>query len=255
MRDGFFELADAPQDSRLEVAQPRVRRIVGEQGVRLAHRRFGLVSPVQHHRVVLPRDREPRRELEAAREQHFGIRDPADPGRDFGEHADCGDVGGIVPQMFTQQLLRFGDAVLAERQGRHQKLWIARRMADLLRKGVVRGIAHLERRVVVTECAPRIRLRRIEMHRAAQGFDGLFALAKPAEREAEQCQPLGVIGNDLENFIGLFGRRGRIASQQALAIRQCEPRRTQRFGRFLGHRFFGVPARSLISRYHISRPA
>ena len=121
-----FELTDATEYCRLETAQARVRRFVVEQRLYLAKRGLGLVCPVQHHRVVLPRDRETRCEFEAAREQGFRIGDAADARRHFGEHADGGDVGRIVPQVFAQQRFGFGDAVLAQRQRRDHELRIAR---------------------------------------------------------------------------------------------------------------------------------
>ena len=264
LRDGFLELADAAEDRRLEIAQPGIRRIVGEQRLRFAQRGFGLVRPMQHHRVVLPRHREARRELETARQQRFRIGDAADARRDFGEHADGGDVGGIVPQVLAQQAFRVGDAVLAQRQRRNHELRIARRMPQMLRESLVGGLAHLERAVVIRERAPGIRQSRAS--NAPRGAAPRWPHRRcPAARarDPRSASASGWSGITLRISAACSSAARRIAVQQArgvherhlesaeISARWCRSRASY----LAAHFFFAVPARSLTSRYHISRPS
>ena len=123
--------------------------------------------------------------------------------------------------------MRFSHSASA---GAHE-LRIVRRVADGLRVGVIGGLAHLERGVVIAERAPRIRQRGLEMHRAPQRLDGLFALPEPPERETRERQRIRLVGNDLQDFVGLLAAAARASRcQQPRRMRERDLERAGGFG-------------------------
>jgi hypothetical protein len=135
-------------------------------------------------------------------------------------------------------------------------------MANGLGIGAVGGFAHFERGVVIAQRTPGIRQCGLELQRAPQTRDGLLAPAQPTQREAFERQRLRLIGQDLQDLARLLERGLRVRLQQA---RRMSERDLERAGRFCGRSGHGLtnrayflfppPARSLMSRYHISSPS
>jgi hypothetical protein len=165
-------------------------------------------------------------------------------------------------EVFAQCRFRLGYAVLHQRQRGAHELRVARCVADGLRVGAIGGLAHFQRRVVIAERAPGVGQRRHEEHRPLERRDGLFPAAHAPEREALQRQRIRLVGHHLEHLRGLLGRgRGR-GIQQPRRVGQRGVEAAGGLDRvhwlttqahFAG--FLPVPARSLMSRYQISRPS
>ena len=92
----------------------------GIVGIALKHRiqRLGRVGKavllVVNGGEIGARGPEPRRELQRARQQFFGIVITPDPSRNLGEHADCRDVGRIFPEALAQRSFGVGKPVLGQ---------------------------------------------------------------------------------------------------------------------------------------------
>ncbi len=113
---------------------------------------------------MMPRRRKARRQFETARKQSLGVPVPAQPRRDFRQHAQRGDVRGVFLQMGTQQCFRMRDLVLAQRRGGGEQALILGRGSDVLRIGGI-GARRIARDVeLIAKCAPRIRHVRLECH-------------------------------------------------------------------------------------------
>ena len=129
-------------------------------------------------------------------------------------------------------------------------------MADGFRVGRIGGFLHLERGVVISERAPRVRQRGPEMHRALERRDRFLALAEPPEREAGDRERVRLVGNHLQDLVRLFRRGARVGVEQPHRIRECDIERAggSSVGRIvLTDRL--RPDRSLISAYQICRPS
>ena len=135
-----------------------------EQALDLRQRRGMVALTVQRHGVVLPGAVEVRREFQAPGQQILGVVVAPDARGDLGEHAQGGDVGGMLVQVPAQQRFGFGNAVLAQRGARGEQARIARGGLEEARaRGLgARIIADCPQ--VIGERAPRIRQIRVQLH-------------------------------------------------------------------------------------------
>ena len=141
-------------------------------------------------------------------------------------------------QVLTKRGFGFGNAVLDQRHRGAHELRVVRGVAYGLRVGAIGGLAHFERGVVVAERTPGVRLRGTELHRTAQTLDGLVSTAQAPERQAFERQRLRLVGNDLQNFTGLFEGCVRVGLQQPCRMRE---RHLECAGRLLGVPGHGLP--------------
>ena len=114
--DRWRVVADPAQDHRFEIAVTGIVRFDRQQGFDLCQRLHVLVTAIEHQRVVLPRGVKARGEFEATRKQQFGIVVATQPGRDFGQHAQGGDIGRRSFQMRAQQRFGLWNTVLYQRR-------------------------------------------------------------------------------------------------------------------------------------------
>ena len=156
--------------------------------------------------------------------------------------------------MLAQRGLGVGDAILHQRQRGLHELRIARRMAQVLREGLVGGLAHFQRRVVVAERAPGFGQLGLEMHGATQRGDGFLALAERAQREAGQRQRIGLLRVNLQYFRRLLAPPWRARARSSrVACASATSRVPSGAAGVAMTNYCVLPARSLISRYQWSR--
>ena len=183
--DAGVVFAETAQDCSLQRAAAGIARIVGEQGFELGQRRLRLLFAVQHQRVVLARLAEPGRELQATFEQMQRVFAAPDPHRQFGEHADRGDIGRVLLQPVAEQRFGIGQTIVGQGFGRLQHARVARRMTDV---GHVRGVGAFgiaDAAQVVGQGQPGLRQGGIERECAPQRGDGVVATTGAAERQPE----------------------------------------------------------------------
>ena len=260
LRDGLFVLADAPEDRRLEIAQPGIGRLVGEQVARprAARLRACSAGAASWRSSGAPCESPARARGSAPAGSRR--RRAADARRHLGQHADGERRRWDGACRCSRSCaFRVRDAVLGQRQRRRHELRIARGVAQVLREGVVGRLAHLERAVVIAERAPRIGQRGLEMHRAPQRGDGLLALPErgPAPGPSS-ASASGWSGCTLRISAACSAAARRIALEQPrrrapARLRACPVVRPDCSR--LTTAICAVPARSLTSRYQHLRPS
>ena len=113
--DGAIGFAQPREYGRFQIAIARILRMALQQfiGLRQCIGRF--VLTMQDGRVVEPRRVKSRRQLDAARQQCFGLIVMAEPRARFRQHADRGHIGGMIVQKRPQDALAVRQIVVAQR--------------------------------------------------------------------------------------------------------------------------------------------
>ena len=102
----------------------------------------------------------------------------------FAEHADGGDIGGVLLQMLAQQCLGGSNAALAQMCRRFHQPRIANGMLDVLRVSGVGPFGVADGGEVIPQRTPRRRRVGLQLDRTPQLRDGRFALPHGTEHEA-----------------------------------------------------------------------
>ena len=261
--DGARVLADPGQHRSLEGPVVGIARFGLEQSLDLRQRRGMITLAVQSHGVVLTGAVEVRREFQTPRQQVLGVVVAADAGGDLGEHAQRGDVGGMLVQVPPQQCFGFGNAVLAQRRAGGEEARVACGCLEEARARRLGASIIADRPQVIGERAPGIRQIRVEFDGTLEFGDGLVATTERPECHAmlvarggparltkhqrcEQClrrggiaaealrdrqdqKCIGVSGRRLEDLVCLFGGERRVAIEQPRGVRERDVDGSDRF--------------------------
>jgi hypothetical protein len=120
-RNCFVEPTDTAQSGGLQIGAADVFGIVSEDKVEFGNCFGGFVLAIEAGGEIGARRAEIGGELKRAAQEIFGVLIPSDASREFGHHADGGNVKGVFLQMRTEQRFGIGQAVIVERQrGLHQ---------------------------------------------------------------------------------------------------------------------------------------
>ena len=136
-RNGLAIVADQSQARSLEVAITELRRVVGQQSIQVDQGLLRLLLAIEHHREIVARAREPRRQLQATSEEGLGVAVAGQPRACLGQHAHRGHVGGVGVQVIAQQPFGDREAVVAKRVGGGHQGLVGHRRPDQLRIGGV----------------------------------------------------------------------------------------------------------------------
>ena len=183
--DGGFVVTDPAQHHRLEIAVSKMPRIGCQQMLDLDQRLLRPVAAMQDQRVILPRCLEAGGQLQAALEQMQGVLVATQPGSDFGEHADRGNVSRRLLQVFAQQGLGRGDAVLDQGDGGSQQARVAGGVTHMAPVRRVGRLLFAGRHQVIAKRAPGLRQIGLQRHRATQRLDRFLPAPAMAKRQPQ----------------------------------------------------------------------
>ena len=226
-RDAGGVFAQPTENRGLQGTAAGIAGVVRQQDVELRQRRFRLLIAMQHQRVMLARLTEPRRQFEAALQQMQRLACPPHPHRQLRQHADRGDIGGLLVQPCPQQRFGIGETVLGQRIGGLQQARIARGMADVREIGGIRAFGIADAAQVVGQRQPGLRQFGLERQRCAQRLQGLVAAAGAGQRQAEFVMHQGGARLLPDQRLQDLQRLGR-APAQAVRSRQHQQRRRMR---------------------------
>ena len=131
------DIPDAPKRGRGQIAISAVARLFLQQRVELFERLAILTKAVKRRRQIVPRRIKLGRQFQRAFQQHDRIAIPADPSGHLGQHADRGNIGGILLQVMFEGAFGKRDIVAAQRNRRRLQVRIGRLAAQLLRMGII----------------------------------------------------------------------------------------------------------------------
>jgi len=225
-----------------------------QQALDLGQCLLRLVVAMQRLGIVLARGLKARRQFQTACQQPAGIFVTPQARGDLGEHADRGDIGRRLLQVFAQQGLGLGNAGFRQRRGGSEQARVAGGITNMVGVGGVGTILVAGSQEMVAECAPGLRQVRFQRYRSAQRIDRILAApmapqgetqvkvnGRPARlclrewrknsdgplqvalrrlRRRQQLQRGGVAVGCFEDFDGLFASQHRIAFQQARGMSQ-----------------------------------
>ena len=134
---------------------------------------------------MLARFAEPGGQLKATFEQIQRFLAAPDPHRQFGEHADRGDIGRMLLQPVAQQRFGIRQAVFGQGFGGLHQTRVAGGVADVGDVSRVGAFGIADAAQVIGQRQPGLRQRRIQRQRAAQRREGVIATTAATEREPE----------------------------------------------------------------------
>ena len=129
-RHRFIIFADPSHRGGLEIGVPGIFWINRQQRIEFGDGVGNLVLAVKHSCKVRTRRKKVGRNFDRAAQQGFSIGQPANPARQFRQHADRCHVERVGLQMHAEQRLGFVQPVIVERERSLQQL----RIAQLARK-------------------------------------------------------------------------------------------------------------------------
>ncbi len=156
-----------------------------EKLIDLLKRLFVLVLAMQDGGVVAARGSEAGGQFEAAFQQVLCVLIALQPRRNFREHADGGDVGGVLFQVLAEERFGFGDVVVVQSYRGLHEVRILRGVADLLGVGRIGACGVAGDGEVVREGAPGVGDFGVEFQRVLERADGGVALPRCAQCEAQ----------------------------------------------------------------------
>jgi hypothetical protein len=179
--DGALVFADRTEDGCLQAAVTGIAGLGLEQSLDLLERGRVLALADESRGVVVAGAFEARRQFETARQQVFGIQIATQSPGHFREHADGGDVGGMVLEMPPEQGFSLRNAVVAQSRSRRDQARVAYRGPEEARPGALGTRLIAGRRQVIRERSPGVRHVRIELRGAPQLAHGILPAAERPE--------------------------------------------------------------------------